>query len=138
MVSEEFVLWMTWGCGFVMPCRRKLSSLVEFVSESKSFKNRKRLDKVMWLHTHDYIKGCFSFLNSNGLGKEGWQTKGLVVCRWWIVALYVVVCPITPQCFVSGVCSDEGMQIQGQLDLLTITRIGRAYETISYLQDVKM
>jgi len=40
--------------------------------------------------------------------------------------LYVVVCPVTPLCFVSRVCSDEGMQIQAQLDLLTLTRIGGA------------
>jgi len=53
MVSEQFVVRMTWGYGFVMPCGRKLSSLVEFVSETKSFKNKKRLDKVMRVHTHD-------------------------------------------------------------------------------------
>jgi len=53
MVSEQFVLWMTWGCGFVMPRGRKLSSIVKFVSETKSFKNIKRLDKVMRVHTHD-------------------------------------------------------------------------------------
>jgi len=29
------------------------SSLVEFVSETKSFKNRKHIDKVMRVHTHD-------------------------------------------------------------------------------------
>jgi len=54
-----------------MPRRHKLSSLVEFVSETKSFKNRKCLDNVMRVHTHDEIKGCFYFLNSNGLEKEG-------------------------------------------------------------------
>jgi len=38
MVSEQFVLRMTRGCGFVMPRGRKLSIIVEFVSETKSFK----------------------------------------------------------------------------------------------------
>jgi len=43
-----------------------------------------------------------------------------------------------PQYFVSGVYSDEGMQIQAQLDLPTLTRIGRACEIIFCLHDVKM
>ena len=41
MVSEQFVLRMTWGCGFVMPRDRELSCLVKCVSKIKSFKNRK-------------------------------------------------------------------------------------------------
>jgi len=53
MVSEQVVLRMTWGFGFVMPRVRKLPSLVEVVSETKSFKNRKHLDKVTRVHTHD-------------------------------------------------------------------------------------
>jgi len=53
MVSEQFDLRMIWGCGFVMPRRRKFWSIVEFVNETKSFKNRKRLDKVMRVHTDD-------------------------------------------------------------------------------------
>jgi len=52
MVSEQFVLRMTWDYGFVMPHGRKLPSLVEVVSETKSFKNKKRVDKVMRVHTH--------------------------------------------------------------------------------------
>jgi len=36
-----------------MPRVPKLPSLVEVGSETKSFKNRKRLDKVMRVHTHD-------------------------------------------------------------------------------------
>jgi len=43
-----------------------------------------------------------------------------------------------PKCFMFCVCTDEGIQIQAQLDLLTLTRTGRAYETISSLQDVKI
>jgi len=64
-----------------MPRRRKLSSLVGFVSETKSCKNRKRFDRVMRVHTHDYIKGCFPFLILMFLGKEGDRQKGFVVCK---------------------------------------------------------
>jgi len=52
--------------------------------------------------------------------------------------MYVLVCLVTPLCFLFGVYSDEGMQIQAKLDLLTLTRSGRAYATISCLKNVKM
>jgi len=45
-----------------MPRGHKLSSLVGFVSETKSFKNTKHLYKVMRVHTRDYIEYCFPFL----------------------------------------------------------------------------
>jgi len=32
----------------------------------KVLRTEKRLDKVMRVDAHDYIKGCFSFLNSTG------------------------------------------------------------------------
>jgi len=38
-----------------MSRRLKYSSLVELVCGTKSIKNKKRLDKVMRVHTHDYI-----------------------------------------------------------------------------------
>jgi len=56
----------------------------------KVLRTEKRLDNVMRVHTHDYIKGCFSFLNSTGWVKKGDRQKGLVVCRWWSVASYVL------------------------------------------------
>ena len=41
------------GCGFFMSHGFKYSSLVELVCGTKSFKNKKRVDKVMRVHTQD-------------------------------------------------------------------------------------
>jgi len=42
--------------------RFKYSSLVKLVYETESIRNKKNLDKVMRVHTHDYIQDSFSYL----------------------------------------------------------------------------
>jgi len=71
MVSEQFVLRMTWGCGFVMPRGRKVLSLVEFISKTKGFKNRRRLDKVMRVQLMTRSKVVFPFLILMVWGSKG-------------------------------------------------------------------
>ena len=62
MVSEQFVIKMTRGSWVVMFRRFKYSSLVKLVYETESIRNKKNLDKVMRVHTHDYIQDSFSYL----------------------------------------------------------------------------
>jgi len=54
-----------------MPRGRKVLSLVEFISKTKGFKNRRRLDKVMRVQLMTRSKVVFPFLILMVWGSKG-------------------------------------------------------------------
>jgi len=97
MVSEpaSSLGWLE-SCGFVMSSLFKSSSLVEFVCETGSIKNRKCLCRIMRVHTHDYRRCSFPFLIL-----KVWRKENRVIV--WILSFIPF-----------DVCSGRGIQIQGQ------------------------
>jgi len=79
----------------------------------------------------------FSFLILMVWGKKS-EKKGSTVISCSSFLCMPMLVMFAPLWFVFSVYNGRGMQIQAQLDLLTLTRIGRAYETIFCLKDVKM
>ena len=82
-------------------------------------------------------KVVFPFLILMVWGREGDKKKVLLSVGDAVLS-YVFQFALLHLCAWCLESKDEGMQIQAQPDLLTLTRICRAYETISCLKGAKM